>query len=114
VSDGKKPAIYGYMRAHDRMVDVEVMKLELQMFRWAQSEGYDLTVIYQEVEEGRIDVLTELVEELRLTGDRAVLVPSVEHFGTSRILQEHLCAYVVHYANAEVFELSDWCEAMNR
>lgn len=114
MSNDTKPPIYGYMRAYYSDFDNTTAKLELQMFRWAQSEGYDLTFIYQEVEEGRIDVLTEMVEEMKRTGDRAVLVPSLEHFGTTRILQEHLCAYVVHYAGGEVFQFSDRCEAMNR
>lgn len=96
--------IYGYMRAYDSTPVAEVMKDELQLFRWAQAEGYDLAAIYQELEEGSVAVLTELVEELKRTGDRLVVVPSAEHFGTSPLLQEHLWAYVAHTANVEVRE----------
>ncbi|MBD0738063.1 hypothetical protein [Streptomyces sp. CBMA29] len=99
-----RPPIYGYMRAYDSTPEDEVMRDELRLFRWAQVEGYDLAAVYQELEEGSIAVLTELVEELKRNGDRMVVVPSVEHFGDSSLLQEHLWAYVVHTANAEVFE----------
>ncbi|MFC4033071.1 hypothetical protein ACFO3J_16480 [Streptomyces polygonati] len=94
------------MRAYDVTPDVEVMREELHLFRWAQARGYDLVAVYQEVEEGSIDVLTELVEELRRTGSRAVLVPSIEHFGTSHPLQDNLWAHVVHNARAEVHEVN--------
>ena len=80
---------------------------ELRLFRWAQDEGYDLAVIYQGTDEGSIAVLTELVEELKRNGDRLVVVPSIEHFGTSPLLQEHLWGYVVHTANAEVREAAN-------
>lgn len=103
----KKPSIYGYMRAYPGTSEAEVMENELKLFRWAQLEGYDLAVIYQEEEEGSISVLTELVEQLKLTDDPSVVVPSIQHFGTSRVLQNHLWAYVVHCADAELYEASD-------
>ncbi|WUH94131.1 hypothetical protein OG900_31055 [Streptomyces sp. NBC_00433] len=96
--------IYGYMLAHEGRSEEEITNDELLLFRWAQVEGYFLAAIYQEVDEGSIAELTELVGELRNTGDGAVVVPSVEHFGTHALLQEHLWAYVVHTADAEVHE----------
>ncbi|MBD0740505.1 hypothetical protein [Streptomyces sp. CBMA29] len=103
MSDMKHP-VYGYMLAHDGRTERDIVKDELLLFHWAQEEGYFLAVIYQEVDEGSIAVLTELVEELKRTGDRLVVVPSVEHFGTSPLLQEHLWAYVMYTANVEVRE----------
>jgi hypothetical protein len=99
-----KRQIYGYMLAHEGRSEEDVRNDELQLFRWAQLEGYFLAAIYQEADEGSIAELTDLVEELKRTGDRAVVVPSVEHFGSSALLQEHLWAYVVHTATAEVYE----------
>lgn len=96
--------IYGYMLAHDGRSDEQIRDDELCLFRWAQAEEYFLAVIYQEADEGSVVELTELVQELRNTGDRAVVVPSVEHFGTSALLQEHLWAYLVHTTDAEVHE----------
>jgi hypothetical protein len=103
-----KPSIYGYMRAYEGTPETDIMKDELLMFRWAQAEGYELTVIYQELEEGSISVLTDLIRELKLNRDAAVVVPSIEHFGASPLLQEHLWAYVAHTADVEV------CEAVIR
>ncbi|WP_433891180.1 hypothetical protein [Streptomyces sp. CA-111067] len=97
--------IYGYMRAYEATPESETMKDELRLFRWAQNEGYELAVIYQEVEEGSTAVLTELLTELRLVGDTAVLVPSTEHFGTGRVLREHLTAYQVHCADIQLSEV---------
>jgi hypothetical protein len=105
VSD-KKPPIYGYMRAYEDTPASEIMKDELLLFQWAQAEGYDLAVIYQEEQEGSIAVLTDLIRELKLTGDGIVVVPSMEHFGTSRVLQEHLSAYLVYCADVDVFDVS--------
>ncbi|MET9222831.1 hypothetical protein ABZX65_29300 [Streptomyces sp. NPDC003300] len=102
-----KQPIYGYMRAYEGTPEEEIMKDELRLFRWAQVEGYDLAVIYQEEQEGSIAVLTDLIRELKLNGDAAVVVPSMEHFGTSRVLQEHLSAHLVHCADVDVHEASD-------
>jgi hypothetical protein len=96
--------IYGYMRAYAGTPEVEVGRDELRLFRWAQREGYELAIVYKEAEEGSVAVLAELVRELRLTGDEAVVVPSVEHFGDSRVLDDHLGPYVVHDASAELYE----------
>lgn len=76
------------------------------MYRWAQTEGFELAVIYREPEEGSIAVLTELIRQLQLTGDQAVVVPSLAHFGTSRVLQEHLAAFLIHCADASLYEAS--------
>jgi hypothetical protein len=103
----KKPPIYGYMRAYEGTPEAEITRDELRMFRWAQVEGYDLAVIYQEEQEGSIAVLTDLIRELKVNGDAAVVVPSMEHFGTSRVLREHLAAYLVHSADVDVHEASD-------
>ncbi|WP_328912665.1 MULTISPECIES: hypothetical protein [unclassified Streptomyces] len=100
----KKPPIYGYMRAYDSTPESQLLRDELVLFQWAQAGGYDLTLIYKEVDEGSVAELTELVEELRRTGDRAVVVPSMEHFGSGRVLQDHLWAYVVHCADAEIYQ----------
>ncbi|MGC5343775.1 hypothetical protein ACPXCE_23295 [Streptomyces sp. DT24] len=80
------------------------MKDELSLFRWAQAEGHELAVIYQEEQEGSTAVLIELIRELKLNGDAAVVVPSLQHFGTSRVLQEHLAAYLVHCADVNLYE----------
>lgn len=101
----RKTPIYGYMHAYDGTPEKEVAQAELQLFRWAQAEGYDLTAIYREEREGSIAVLEELIRELRLTGDTALVVPSEQHFGTSRILQEHLSDYRVHRASEELHEV---------
>jgi hypothetical protein len=77
---------------------------EEQLTRWAEAEGCRLMGVYRETEEGGIAELSALVEELNRTDTRLVVVPSIEHFGTSPLLQEHLWAYVVHTANAEVHE----------
>lgn len=98
--------IYGYMRAYAATPEVETMRDELRLYRWAQEEGFELAVVYQELEEGSTAVLTELVRQLRLTGDQAVVVPSVAHFGTSRVLQEHLAAFLIHCADAALYEAS--------
>ncbi|MDX6354134.1 MAG: hypothetical protein QOF98_1037 [Streptomyces sp.] len=101
-----KPSIYGYMRAYADTSEAEIMRNELLLFRWAQTEGYDLAVIYQEEQEGSIAVLNDLIQELKLNGDAAVVVPSLQHFGASRVLREHLSAYLVHCADVDVFEAS--------
>jgi hypothetical protein len=102
----RRPPIYGYMLAHEGRTSEQIMRDELALFRWAQAEDYHLALIYQEEDEGSIAALTELVEQLKLNGDRAVVVPSIRHFGSRPPLQDHLLAYVVHAAQAEVHEVS--------
>jgi len=102
-----KQPIYGYMRAYEATPEVETMQDELRLFRWAQREGYDLAVIYQEEQEGSIAVLTDLVRELKLNRDAAVVVPSLQHFGTGQVLREHLAAYLVHCADINIYEAGD-------
>lgn len=99
-----KPAAYGYLRAHEGRSDDEVRDDELQMFRWAQAEGYDLSVVHREDEDGGIAELTELVEELKRSDIRLVVIPSFAHLAATRPLQDHLWAYLVRAAGAEIHE----------
>lgn len=98
--------IYGYMRVYDGLPEDQVRADEQRLREWAEGEGYDLVAVYQETDEGSVTELTELVGELNRTGTRVIVVPSVEHFGRSPLLQEHLWAYVVGSAQAEVHEVS--------
>lgn len=103
---GEKPRIYGYMRAYDGLPDDQIRQYEQQLKHWAIAHGYELVAIRKELDKGSIAELTDLVSELNHARVRAVVVPSIEHFGGSRILQEHLWSYVVCGANAEVYEVT--------
>ncbi|MEW2544872.1 recombinase family protein [Streptomyces sp. NPDC047002] len=101
-----KSPVYGYMRLHTAESDSEIAEEERRLARWAMGEGYCLMRVYQEAEDGAISALVELIEELRRTGTRAVVVPSVRHLGRNRPLQDHLWAHLVDRARAEVYEVS--------
>jgi nucleotide-binding universal stress UspA family protein len=99
--------VYGYMRAYPEIPERKTLDDERKLFRWAQRQGYDLAVIYQEEQENSITALLDLIRELTLTGGAAVVVPSMRHFGTSRVLREHLSAYLVHCADVDLYEATD-------
>jgi len=100
-----KRRVYGYMRAYDDRSDDEIRCDELELARWAESEGYELVCVYQELDEGGNAELTALVAELKRTKTRAVVVPSIAHFGAGRALQDHVWAHIVHNGGAEVYEV---------
>ena len=99
------PLIYGYMRVYEGQADGDVRSAECALRRFADTEGYALAAIHQETDDGGTAALTALVTDLKRTGARAVVVPSIEHFGRSEVLQRHRCAWLEHEAGAQVHEV---------
>lgn len=99
---GRKRPAYGYMRACYGLGDEQVYQDEQKMLYRAQRDGYDLRAIYHEEDDGSISALSALVDELKRTRARAIIVPSLAHLGTSPVLQHHLRAYVIRSTHADV------------
>ncbi|MBD0736577.1 hypothetical protein BGM09_26015 [Streptomyces sp. CBMA29] len=109
----ERPSAYGYMRAYDATPDEEIRADEQRLRMWAAAEGYVLATVYQEVVAGGITELTALIAQMRRTGVRTVVVPSVEHLGNGRFLQEHVWAEIVGRTDAEVHEAREAEKAPN-
>ncbi|NEA56403.1 recombinase family protein [Streptomyces sp. SID13666] len=104
-----KPLIYGYMRVTDEMDDLEVRLLETQMSAFAEREGFCLTTVFYEYDEGSQAAFTELVHEVRRAEARHIVVPSYEQMAESQIVQALMVETVALQVGAAVHETTDSC-----
>ncbi|GCB48472.1 recombinase family protein [Streptomyces sp. NL15-2K] len=106
MTDQERPLIYGYMRVERSQTDKELHVLELDLQRFAASEGYRYAQTFQEFEPGCTRVFTALVAELTRVGGHHVVVPTMDHLALHPLLQVHLLMKLELDAGAEVFEVT--------
>jgi Resolvase, N terminal domain len=102
-----KPLIYGYMRVTDEWDDDQLRETEQQLARHAEAGGYRLGAIFHNCTPGRLNTLTALVDALRRSGARHVIVPSLEHLARHPLLQEQLIELLETGAQAQVIEVGE-------
>lgn len=85
-----KPLVYGYLRAHTDTPDDELTHAVERMQRFADAEGLCYVTTYFEWQPGSRAVFYELVEELKRAEARHVVVPSVDHLSSHRLLRGHM------------------------
>ncbi|MFC8079207.1 hypothetical protein ACFUN8_27175 [Streptomyces sp. NPDC057307] len=103
-TDQPAPA-YGYLRAFSAAGHREAPALEQDMKRFAHEHGLRLIAVQREFAYGKLDAFTALVDTLRRTGVRDVLVPSLDHLGQSGALQRVLLSRLESSLHATVHTL---------
>jgi DNA invertase Pin-like site-specific DNA recombinase len=83
--------MYGYMRAPDDMPDDELDHAVHEMQRFAETEGFCYATTFFEYQPGSHLAFAELIQELKRAEARHVVVPSLAHLSSHRIL---LCSMV--------------------
>lgn len=92
-----KPLIYGYLRAPDETPDEELDGLVSELQRYAEAEGYCYAATFFEYEPGSRAAFDELIQELKRAEARHVVVPSLEHLSSHRLL----CSSMVERLEAD-------------
>ncbi|ARP71755.1 hypothetical protein LK07_20595 [Streptomyces pluripotens] len=98
--------VYGYMRVDDES-DEALFDLETALQRYADIRGYQLVEIFAESTPGCQRTFAALVDELRCTGVRHVVVPSMEHLARHPLLRTHMLIRLELEADAQVFEAGE-------
>lgn len=104
---GEPCMAYGYLRVLSDEDERAAYPLERDMQRYAVRHSLQLTAIYHEFDCGTLDAFNELVESLRLTGARLVLVPSLAHLGECGPLRAALLDRLEFGVEARVFALDE-------
>lgn len=97
-----KPLIYGYMRAPDDMSDADLDRAVDKMQRFAETEGFCYAATFFEYQHGSRAAFDELIQELKRAESRHVVVPSLEHLSSHRILCASMVGRLETDANALV------------
>lgn len=99
-----KPLMYGYIKIESDTPDNDVRQMELVLKDYAEREGYDFgTIFYEYNGDGR--ALAELVEELKRSEARHVVMPSISHLSTHAILCDNRLA-LIEGVDAQVHTLA--------
>lgn len=98
---------YGYLRVLTDEAEREAYPQERDMKRFADRRGLQLVAIHHEFVSGALDAFNELVESLRYTDARHVLVPSLSHLGESGHLRAALLDRLEFGIEAHVHALDD-------
>lgn len=97
-----KPLMYGYMRAPDDVSDDELDRTVEEMQRFAETEGYCYATTFFEHQHGSRAAFDELIQELKRAEARHVVVPSLEHLSSHRLLCSSMVERMETSANALV------------
>lgn len=103
-TDQPTPA-YGYLRVCSDAAYRDAPGREQDMRRYAHEHGLQLVAVRHEFAYGRLDAFTALVDTLRRTGARHVLVPSLDHLGHSGALRRVLLSRLEAGLHATVHTL---------
>ncbi|MEU6057182.1 recombinase family protein [Streptomyces sp. NPDC047097] len=102
-----KPLIFGYMRVPRDMPDEEARRREGEMEAYAQANGFTLATIFHEFEAVQRSAFAELIEALRRTEARHVIVPSLRDLALTDRLQDALVLQIECEAHAQVVSLDE-------
>jgi rhamnogalacturonyl hydrolase YesR len=93
MSDGTRPLILGYIRAHVLMSPDEIAAAKVSLAAFAITEGFVLGTVYVEHSDTAPAAFHALLDEVRRDNDVwAVVVPTAHHLtnGGSRTMTRHL------------------------
>ncbi|MFJ6824853.1 recombinase family protein [Streptomyces niveus] len=102
---------YGYLRVLSGEAERAAYAQEQDMKGFADERGLQLVVIYHEIVCGALVAFNELVDALRYTGARHVLVPSLAHLGESGPLRGALLDRLEFGIDAHVHALDEYVDA---
>ncbi|MFD8492277.1 recombinase family protein [Amycolatopsis sp. NPDC059657] len=100
-----RPLAYGYMRVPCDIPDDKVRRMEHELRRCAERQGWYLVTIFSELDCGRHEAFDELTLELQRADAHYVIVPTFRHLARNAVLQNVLLARLEFEAGAEVLEL---------
>ncbi|MFF5498956.1 hypothetical protein [Streptomyces aquilus] len=100
-----RPVAYGYLHAAPDADDNTSWKLEAELRRYADDQGFELAGLFYEDVAGCFATWEALAHELRQANAHHVIVPSFSHLTQHKLLLEHLLDRLERSSRAEVHEL---------
>ncbi|PZS30852.1 MAG: hypothetical protein DLM59_10755 [Pseudonocardiales bacterium] len=97
--------MYGYLRVTGGQPDEEILGIERDLATFAEVEGFCFGEIFHEFECGSQRAFLALVEELRRSAARDVVVPSTEHLAHNPVLRSVMLTSLRYWADARVWAL---------
>lgn len=101
------PLAFGYMRVPDDMTDEEAKQKQDGMTAYAEASGYQLAMVFHEYVLGGQTAFTDLVETVRRTEARHVIVPSYRELALTRPLQDAMTLQLTCTTQAEIISLGE-------
>jgi hypothetical protein len=101
------PLAYGYMRVPRDVADDKVRRMEYELRRFAEHQGFCFATIFYEFNCGLFDAFYELIQELQRADAHEVVMPTYRHLARSMMLQNSLLARLEFDADANVHVLVD-------
>lgn len=101
-TEAVEPIIYGYLHVPDAEPDEETLRTERELRLFAERDGFRLAAIFHEHDWGSRTAFHELVEALRRTGARHVVVLSLAHLSPHPLLRDSLLAHLELHASTQV------------
>ncbi|WP_405798363.1 recombinase family protein [Streptomyces sp. NBC_01506] len=99
---------YGYLRVLSDAAERAAYAQERDMKRFAEERGLQLVAIHHEFICGALDAFNELIDALRYTGARDVLVPSLSHLAENGPLRGALLDRIEFGVEARVHALDEY------
>jgi hypothetical protein len=88
-----RPTVLGYVRADALNCAEELAAATDSLVAFASAEGFTLGTVYTERDAAESAAFHAMLEEVKRSGDRAVVVPTMNHLGavgTPTAMQQHL------------------------
>jgi hypothetical protein len=88
-----RPTLLGYVRADALSCAEELAAATDSLVEFAYAEGYTLGTVYTERDAAQSAAFNALLDEVKRTDVRAVVVPTLQHLGsvgTPAAMQQHL------------------------
>jgi DNA invertase Pin-like site-specific DNA recombinase len=88
-----RPTLLGYVRADALSCAEELAAATDSLAEFAYAEGYTLGTVYTERDAAQSAAFNALLDEVKRTDVRAVVVPTLQHLGsvgTPAAMQQHL------------------------
>ncbi|MFK4102915.1 hypothetical protein ACI2L1_23075 [Streptomyces sp. NPDC019531] len=101
-----RPVAYGYLRATADADDNTSWKLEAELRRYADDQGFELAGLFYENVAGCFATWDALTQELRQANAHHVIMPSFSHLTQHELLLTNLLERLERGARAEVHELN--------
>lgn len=101
-----KPLMYGYMKVQPGTPDNDVRQMELVLKDYAEREGYCFAAMFYEEDDGRASALSELIEELKRSEARHVVMPTLAHLSSHSIIRRTRLDLIKTDAGAQVHTLT--------
>jgi len=100
-----KPLIYGYLRVWTDTSEQDAARTEGALIAYAEREGFTVAEIFVERPYLPVRAFTGLIQAIRHTETKDIVIPDLTHFCPFHDLGETMKAIIEHIAGARVWTI---------